>query len=144
MSLKLKKEELEIMSNKEIATLILKDSKKPLKTADLYKKIIKLLELPESTFEKKIGDFYTQLATDKNFILLDGGKWDLRTNHKSDKTIVLEEDSDDEEEESEEEVDEIEEDNYTDDEEEDYVDDSTDEDLKDLVIMDEDEMELDN
>ena len=144
MSLKLKKEELEIMSNKEIATLILKDSKKPLKTADLYKKIIKLLELPESTFEKKIGDFYTQLATDKNFILLDDGKWDLRTNHKSDKTIVLEEDSDDEEEESEEEVDEIEEDNYTDDEEEDYVDDSTDEDLKDLVIMDEDEMELDN
>ncbi len=144
MSLKLKKEELEIMSNKEIATLILKDSKKPLKTADLYKKIIKLLELPESTFEKKIGDFYTQLATDKNFILLDDGKWDLRTNHKSDKTIVLEEESEDEEEESEEEVDEIEEDNYTDDEEEDYVDDSTDEDLKDLVIMDEDEMELDN
>ena len=144
MRLILKIEELEIMSNKEIATLILKDSKKPLKTADLYKKIIKLLELPESTFEKKIGDFYTQLATDKNFILLDDGKWDLRTNHKSDKTIVLEEESEDEEEESEEEVDEIEEDNYTDDEEEDYVDDSTDEDLKDLVIMDEDEMELDN
>ena len=81
MSLKLKKEELELLSNKDIAELILENSKKTINTADLFKKIIKLLELPESTFEAKIADFYTALATDKIFILLNNGKWDLRSKH---------------------------------------------------------------
>ena len=98
MSLKMKKEELELLSNKDIAALLLGDSKRTLNTADLYKKIIKLLELPESTFENKIADFYTALATDKRFILLDNGKWDLRSNHTSDKLIKVPEEEDDEEE----------------------------------------------
>jgi len=90
MSLKtMKKEDLELLSNKDIAKLILEDSKKTQNTADLFKKIIKLLELPESTFESKIADFYTALATDKRFILLDNGKWDLRSNHTSDKLIKV-------------------------------------------------------
>lgn len=98
MSLKqMKKEDLELLSNKDIAILILEDSKKTINTADLYKKIIKLLELPESTFESKIADFYTALATDKRFILLDNGKWDLRSNHTSDKLIKVREDDDEEE-----------------------------------------------
>ena len=146
MSLKkVKKEELELMSNKEIAVLILKDLKKPATTADLFKKIISLLELPESTFENKIGEFYTQLATDKNFILLDDGKWDLSSNHKSNKTIELDEESEEEDEEDliDDIEDESEEDSYDDDDES-YVEDSTDEDLKDLVIIDEDELELDS
>ena len=50
---KMKKEDLELLSNKDITNLILEESKKPLNTADLFKKIIKLLDLPDETFEKK-------------------------------------------------------------------------------------------
>ena len=148
MSLKMKKEELELLSNKDIAELILENSKRTLNTADLFKKIMKLLELPESTFEAKIADFYTSLATDKRFILLSNGKWDLRTNHTSDKIIKVTADDDEEEEEEEEEKeeedslsDELDEDNYDDAEDPEY-DDETNEELKDLVIIDEDELEL--
>jgi DNA-directed RNA polymerase subunit delta len=147
MSLKtMKKDELELMSNKDIAYMILEESKRKLNTADLFKKIIKLLELPESTFEKKIADFYTALSTDKRFILLDNGKWDLRSNHTSDKVIKVsdeddEEESDEENEDEEELEDEIEEDSFDDTDESDY-DDDTNEELKDLVVIDEDELEL--
>ena len=148
MSLKtMKKDELELMSNKDIAYMILEESKRKLNTADLFKKIIKLLDLPESTFEKKIADFYTALSTDKRFILLDNGKWDLRSNHTSDKVIKVadeddEEESDEENEEEDEfEEDELDEDSYDDTEETDY-DDETNEELKDLVVIDEDELEL--
>ena len=148
MSLKMKKDELELLSNKDIAALILEDSKKTLNTAELFKKIIKLLELPESSFEAKIADFYTALATDKRFVLLDNGKWDLRSNHTSDKVLKLkmedeDEDEDEEKEEDEDEnsYDDIEEDNYDDTEDEEY-DEETNEELKDLVVIDEDELEL--
>ncbi len=148
MSLKsMKKEELELLSNKDIAYMIMEESKKKLNTADLFTKIIKLLGLPESTFEKKIADFYTALSTDKRFILLDNGKWDLRSNHTSDKVIkVSDEDDEEEEEETEEdedkqEEDEIEEDSFDDQDEEEY-DEDTNEELKDLVVIDEDELEL--
>ena len=148
MSLKMKKEELELLSNKDIAELILQNSKRTLNTADLFKKIIKLLELPESVFESKIADFYTSLATDKRFILLDNGKWDLRVNHTSDKVIkVISDDEEEEEEEEEEEKDSdsqddaLEEDSYDDKDDEVYDDDTNDE-LKDLVVIDEDELEL--
>lgn len=148
MSLKMKKEELELLSNKDIAELILENSKRTLNTADLFKKIIKLLELPDSTFEAKIADFYTALATDKRFILLDNGKWDLRSNHTSDKVIkVIPEDDEEEDEEEEEQDDDLvdenesEEDNFDDTDDPDY-DDDTNEELKDLVVIDEDELEL--
>ena len=148
MSLKkMEKEELELLSNKDIAYMIMEESKKKLNTADLFTKIIKLLDLPESTFEKKIADFYTALATDKRFILLDNGKWDLRSNHTSDKVIKVSDDDEEEEEEvvdeeeEKQEEDEIEEDNFDDTEEEEY-DEDTNEELKDLVIIDEDELEL--
>ena len=140
----MKKEQLELLSNKDIAEMILEESKRKLNTADLFKKIIKLLDLPESVFEKKIADFYTALSTDKRFILLDNGKWDLRTNHTSDKVIRITDDEEDEEEEEEdleqqEKEDEIEEDSF-DDTDEDY--DDANEELKDLVVIDEDELEL--
>ena len=148
MALKMKKEELELLSNKDIAELILQNSKRNLNTADLFKKIIKLLELPDSVFESKIADFYTSLATDKRFILLDNGKWDLRINHTSDKIIkVSTEEEEEEEEESEDEKeddtqeDDLEEDSY-DDKDDDVYDDETNEELKDLVVIDEDELEL--
>ena len=146
MSLKkMKKEELELLSNKDITNLILEESKKPLNTADLFKKIISLLELPESIFEKKIGDYYTALSTDKRFILLDDGKWDLRSRHTSDKVVKVtdedeEEEDNDSDKEQEEAVEEIEEDSYDDTDEE--YDESATEELKDLVVIDEDELEL--
>ena len=127
--------------------MILEDSKRNLNTADLFKKIIKLLELPESTFEAKIADFYTALATDKRFILLDNGKWDLRSNHTSDKVVKLSTDDDDDDEDEETEEDKIEdiqdnEDNYDDTDDDSDYDDDTNEELKDLVVIDEDELEL--
>ena len=91
---KMTKEELELLSNKDITNLILEESKKSMNTADLFKKIIKLLELPDSTFESKIADYYTALATDKRFILLSDGKWDLRSRHTSDKVVKVTDEED--------------------------------------------------
>ena len=121
---KMTKDELELLSNKDITNLILEESKKPINTADLFKKIIKLLELPESTFEAKIADYYTALSTDKRFILLEDGTWDLRSRHTSDKVVKITEDE-----------------SYDDKDDDDYNDD-TNEELKDLVVIDEDELEL--
>ena len=146
MSLKkMTKEDLELLSNKDITSLILEESKKSINTADLFKRIIELLELPSSTFENKIGDYYTALATDKRFILLEDGTWDLRSRHTSDKVVKLAEEEEDEEEEQneeqEEQDDDLLEDSYDDAEDEDY-DEDTNEELKDLVVIDEDELEL--
>ena len=146
MSLKtMKKEDLELMNNKDITYLILEERKRTLNTADLFKKIIKLLDLPESTFENKIADYYTALSTDKRFILLENGTWDLRNRQKSDKVIKAVVDDEEEDEELEdqitEEEDEDEEDSYDDKDDEEY-DEETNEELKDLVIIDEDELEL--
>ena len=145
---KMTKDELELLSNKDITKLILEDSKKSMNTADLFKKIIKLLELPESSFENKIADYYTSLATDKRFLLLEDGTWDLRSRHTSDKVVKVM-DTDDDEDESEEDEDsnddindEIEEDNYDDTDDDDDIYDDADDDLKDLVVIDEDELEL--
>ena len=97
-----------------------------------------------TVFEEKVGDFYTVLATSKEFVQLDDGRWDLKTKHKSNVMKI-----DDSEEEDEEEIliDDFEnapvEDNY-DDEDEPYTEDELDDDLKDLVIIDEDELDLNN
>ena len=118
-----------------------------MKTADLFKKIIKLLELPEKTFEDKIADYYTALATDKRFILLEDGSWDLRSRHTSDKVVkVTDEEEEEELDENKEELDNLDEENddedsYDDTDDDDSYDD-TNEELKDLVIIDEDELEL--
>src|SRR5574344_1973191 len=74
------KEELELMSYVDIEELILKDSSGQT-TLELFKKICNLLELSSNAYENKIGDFYTALVTDKRFILLDNGGWDLKENH---------------------------------------------------------------
>ena len=137
---KMSKEELELLSNKDITNLLLEE-KGMQTTPDLFKKIIKLLDLPESTFDNKIGDYYTSLTTDKRFILLDGGKWDLRSRHTSDKLIKVE-DEDDLDDEEEEEIEEETTENDYDSIESDEDDlDDEDDDLKDLVVLDEDEME---
>lgn len=131
------KEELESMSYDDIAFALLSENKKQMKIIDLFTEIGKLIDLPESTIEDKIGDFFEMLTLDKRFIMLDDGSWDLKSRHVQ--NIVIE---DEEEEISVDEVDEVEEEpeeeNIFYDEEND---DDTDDDLKDLVVIDEEEEE---
>jgi len=146
MSIKdMKKEEIELLSNKDITNLLLEE-KGCQNTAELFNQIIELLELPKSTFDKKVGDYFTALTTDKRFLMLEDGTWDLRSRHNASKIIkVMEEDDEDLEDvsnEDEEEImeeDEFDIDSATDD---DDTFDDNDDDLKDLVVLDEDELEL--
>ena len=142
----IKKEEIENLSYKDITYMLLSNEKKGINTLDLFTKIITTLELPTSTIENKIGDYYTSLTTDKRFILVDG-LWDLRSRHTSDKVIMDIE----EEEEEEIELDENKEedltvedeydDEYTDDARDpDEFDDTDDDDLADLVVIDEEDL----
>lgn len=139
----MKKEELEILSYTDLSEMILKENKKPMNTADIFKTICELLELSEDEYANKIGDYYTSLTTDKRFTLLDKGLWDLKDNHKVE--IVLDDDDEEEIFEYEEtEPEEIEEDidesvEITDDE----IDLDDDEDMEDLSIVDEEEIEED-
>ena len=110
----MKKEELELLSNKDITFYLLEEQGKQ-NTAELFKSIVTLLELPSSTFEEKIGDYYTSLTTDKRFIMLEDGCWDLRSRHKFENVHIDMNDiyNEDESEESTEEEDEgLVEDNY--------------------------------
>ena len=96
----------------------------------------------QEEFAEKIADFFTALTTDARFILIESTYWDLKENHVV-KVVI------DEGDEEEIETDEVEEDNQEDEEdvEDDYsdeaVDDSKDdeEDMKDLTIVDEEDIE---
>lgn len=90
------KDELELYSYTDLAAMILKEEKKSLSTPEIFKKICKLLGLSDEDYANKIGDFYTTLTTDKTFILLDDGTWDLRDRHKVNVSLS-DEDSDEEE-----------------------------------------------
>lgn len=142
----LKKENIENLSYKDIANLIVEQSGKGLNTLELFTKIVELLELPKSTIDNKIGDFYTSLTTDKRFVLIDG-LWDLRCRHTSDKVIVKldeeEEEIDEENLEDDEIDDEIEEDSYDSGDNDDDTFGDTD-DLSDLVVIDEEDLDLEN
>ena len=133
------KEELDLLSYKDITNIILEETPN-LNTAELFSKISSLLGLSKKEYENKIGDYYTSLATDKRFIMLDDSTWDLSKRHKS-KKINVEEDDDDEFDEIDDIIeDNIEKDKSFDDIDEDNYDDA-DDDLKDLVIIDEDGIE---
>ena len=140
MSIKdLTKEELQTMAYDEIAYLILDEAGKKMKLLDLFKKVCKVLNLPESTVEERITDFFELLSINKKFVLLKNGYWDLATKHQQD--IIIE----DEEEVMEDEVSQ-DEDMIEENEEEDIFydndldnDDEDEDDKKDLVIIDEDE-----
>ena len=77
---KMSKEDLELMSYTDITNLILEEKNKQT-TKDLFKQIVDILELGKKAFENKIGSYYTSLTTDKRFILLEDGTWDLKKNH---------------------------------------------------------------
>ncbi len=135
----LKKEEIEAMGYDEIALLILQESGKKMKLQDLFKKVCKTLDIDEDQFEDHITDFFELLSTNKKFVMLKNGYWDLQTRHQSeitveetdDETVGADEDIEEEEEEEPEE-----EDIYYGDEPDDDVEED---DLSDLVVVDEDE-----
>ena len=136
-------EELETMSFDDLAYEILKEKGKKMKTADIFKTIKDLLEMSESEYEARIGDFFTLLATEKRFLQLEQGFWDLRENHTA--KIELEEVEDEEDEildDAEDEPSEDEEDELYLDETKEADDDTPEDDLKDLVVLDE-ENEID-
>ena len=143
----IKKEDIENLSYKDITNIILENNKEGMNTLDLFTKIVELLELPKSTIDTKIADYYTSLTTDKRFLLVDG-LWDLRSRHTSDKVLAS---VDDDEELAEEELDEfdenedeLEEDEFEDDIDGDTSYDDDDDGLGDLVVLDEDEMDIEN
>ncbi len=138
---KMNKEDLELLSYTDIAKLYLEENKTTMNTADLFHQVCSLLGLSERDYQEKIADFFQSLTTSKEFILLDDGKWDLKTNHKVKIDMdELYEDKDDEELEDEDLEDEepTEEDEYNSiDDEEEYAE----EDLADLTILNEDELD---
>ena len=133
MRIKLTDEEKETLSYGDVAYLVLQASKKKQKIQDLFKKVIKLLDLDENEFEENIGNFFEEIITDKRFIMLDNGYCDLKINHST-KVIVEDDDEDYEivpdDDDFEEET---EEDNYDEDA---TADDDAEDDLQDLVILD--------
>ena len=143
----IKKDDVINLSYKDIASLLLERNGKGENTLELFTEIVNLLELPESTIDTNIADFYTSLTTDKRFLLVDG-LWDLRSRHTSDKVLVVEDDDDDLDEEDEleeiDEIDENDEDNYEDDIDGDTSYDDDEDDLDGLVVLDEDDMDIEN
>ena len=134
--------DLELMSYNDIAYELIKEDKKQYTTPDLFKEICKLLNLSDEEYTEKIGDFFTALTTDGRFILLDSVNWDLKENHVV-KVVVDDGDEEDIE------LDEEDIETSPDDEniEDDYSDESVDssnddeEDMKDLTIVDEEDIE---
>ena len=128
--LNIKKEELEMMNYNDVAHLVLETNGKKMKIIDLFHEVGNLLKLEEKSYSDKIADFFELLSTDKRFIMLEDGYWDLSVKHskgminmddEDDEEIIVDEDSDEEgwQEESNETDDDVEED-----------------DLSDLVIID--------
>ena len=133
------KEELETMPFDDIAYVILKEKGKKMKINEIFKIICDTLDLGDDAFENQIGDFFALMATEKRFIQLEKGFWDLRENHTAEISIKeLEDELEDDiiDEEKEEDDDDKDKDNYYD-ELDDMDDDQEDDDLKDLVIVDE-------
>lgn len=133
-------EELEMMNYNDIAHVILEAQGKKMKLAELFDEVGKILGLSESEIESHIADFFELLSTDKRFIMLDQGYWDLKIKHNKGMESFEDEEEDDE-------IvleDEIEDSDGFEDENKETDDDVDDDDLSDLVIVDdiEDEANL--
>ena len=133
------REELEMMGYAELAEIVLNESKKKMKIADIFKKICKALELTDAEYEDRISEFFEIVSTNKLFTILPQGYCDLKTRHNTkvivdedEEEIIVDEDIESEDIENPEE----EEDIFYDDTDEDDV---PDDDLQDFVVVDEDE-----
>lgn len=141
--IEISEEELELMNYNDIAHVILTERGKKMKITDLFKEVSNILDLDESLYQSHIGDFFELLSTDKRFIMLGDGYWDLKIKHN--KGMETFEDEDDDEEDIILEEDEGMDDDAMYDESNKADDDDVDEDdLSDLVIVDdlEDESNL--
>lgn len=143
------KENLELLSYTKIAEMYLKENKKKMNTADLFREVCRLLELGDDEYQDKIADFFESLTTSKDFILLNDGNWDLKVNHsvKIDMDDIYEESDSEEEVIDEDDTELSEEDNYEDDSYDDESlddNDMADDDFSDLTILDEDELDDEN
>ena len=136
-SIKLTDEEIVSMSYDDVAYKILEAKEKKMKIQDLFKEVIKVMKLDDSVFEAHLADFFELLSTDKRFMMLDKGYWDLKVNHKT--KVVIEEDEEEEIIDTTEEVEDEEEEEDINYDEEIIDDDAEEDELKDLVIMDEGE-----
>ena len=142
-------EELETMGYDEIANLVLSESNKKMKLIDLFGKVNLALGRDTESQLDHITDFFELLSTNKKFVMLDNGYWDLQTKHKS--QVVIEDDDDfvdmDEvEESSSDEVEEEEETTSNEDifyegDDQDTISDD-DDDLADLMVVGEEEEEV--
>ena len=136
------KEELETMNYDDIAYIILNEEKAKMKINVLFKRVCEALELNENEFEDKIADFFELLTTDKRFIMLEDGSWDLKELHNP--KVIIEEEEDDTPIEIEENEDNIIEEEENKDNifyDSDNDDDLPDDDLEDLVVIDVDDEE---
>lgn len=127
-------EELEMMNYNDIAFLILEKNGKKMRINDLFSEVGKLLKLDKETYQSHIGDFFELLSTDKRFIMLEDGSWDLKVKHN--KGMENFDDEDDEDDIIIEEEDDTSDTVFDDDEEKREDDDVDDDDLSDLVIVD--------
>lgn len=136
------KEELEAMNYDDIAYIILNEKNEKMKINTLFKKVCEALDLTDDDFVNKIADFFELLTTDKRFIMLEDGYWDLKERHNP--KIIIDEDEEEDsiteetEEEIKEENEEEEKDIFYDTESDDDI---PDDDLEDLVVIDVDEDE---
>jgi len=132
------KEELEQSSYDEIALLVLQEAGKKMKLRDILVKINKILELSDDNIDNELMDFFETLSTNKKFIMLKNGYWDLQSRHKLD--VVFENDEEDEEidaiEEDEEDSEPIEDEEDIFDDIDDETDDQDDDELADFVVLD--------
>lgn len=131
-------EEVETMSYDDIAYVILKEKGKKMKLLDLFNEVINQLKLNKEEAENHLADFFSLLSTEKRFIQLDKGFWDLRENHTS-KVELSDIEEDDEEDEIEVEEEQTpEEDEMYIDETKESDDDEVEDEYKDLVVIDDD------
>lgn len=135
---KIPREELELMGYDDIAYIILQESGKKMKLAEIFQKVCSVLNLPENVFEEQIVDFFELMSINKKFIMVKNGFWDLQSRHKPE--IIIEDGDDDEiieDVEIEEDVDE-EPDNIFYDKDDD-TDDVVEDELSDLMVIDSDD-----
>ena len=133
-------EEIELMSYTDLTYSLLKENGKSMNTPTIFREICNLLGYSDSEYTSKIGDYYTSLAIDKRFVLLDNNEWDVCDNHSVKLEVDDEIDDDSEEEEEEElEEEESEEENIDEVLDDDSLDDE--DDLDDLEIVDEEDLE---
>lgn len=140
-------EELELLPYTAIAKMYLEENKTTKNTADLFREVCNLLKLSDDEYVDSIADFFESLTTSKEFILLEDGTWDLKSNHKVKVVIEDIEEEENEEETSDEDMEIIDDDMEAEIDDIDiidddgFIDDDSDDDLAELTIVDEDELE---